>query len=145
MIKTFFKESSPYKFEFVFLFKAVYGKSLQLSPGGAVLQHWLTAACCMMVEASLCWSGLCQLSPRQPRHRSHHLTLSQSLPALHCSHPVYVDHLRYLSFFQIMYYYLIRVPEKLLVLCVLLYAIMLCGGLYLTLNWFLGDHIKAIK
>ena len=58
MIKTFFKESSPYKFEFVFLFKAVYGKSLQLSPGGAVLQHWLTAACCMMVEASLCWSGV---------------------------------------------------------------------------------------
>ena len=44
-----------------------------------------------------------------------------------------------------MYYYLIRVPEKFLILGVFLYAAMLCGGLYLTLNWFLSDHVKSIK
>ena len=44
-----------------------------------------------------------------------------------------------------MYYYLIRVPEKILILCVFLYAMMLCGGLYLPLNWFLSDHVKSIK
>ena len=44
-----------------------------------------------------------------------------------------------------MYYYLIRVPEKILILCVLLYAMMLCGGLYLTISWFLNDHTRTIK
>ena len=44
-----------------------------------------------------------------------------------------------------MYYYLIRVPEKILIFSVLLYAMLLGGGFYLGLSWFLNDQTKTVK
>ena len=101
--------------------------------------RWLHAPdpgqCCM--RDGLCWSGLSQLEPGTGPISA--ASLSPTRSCIADTQCVDTPH------FREMYYYLIRVPEKILILCVLLYAMMLCGGLYLTLNWFLSDHIKSIK
>ena len=39
-----------------------------------------------------------------------------------------------------MYYYLIRIPEKILILSVLIYAAMACSLLYMAINWAMSDQ-----